>query len=182
MSWYLSQTRMEIIGQFASISGLADLRNASDSYAALKDFFEVGATKNTTLCEFQLYRLAKKTKDQSIKSTAKGLAAMLRGEKIVWITDGTTGHPGSAELKESAVKSLFRTTGRSLPTRRPRHPARADQTPRQADNGGLFPPTKQSHPGGRASALLGSRGPQEGSGANTPSSPPPNSFRITSRR
>lgn len=101
MSWYLANED-GIIDQFASISGLIDLRNAAGSYAALKDFFEVGATKNTTLCEFQLYRLAKKTNNDSIKSTAKGLAAMMRGETIVWITDGTTGHAGgNAKLKES---------------------------------------------------------------------------------
>ncbi len=86
MSWYLANED-GIIDQFASISGLRDLREASESQPALKDFFEVGATENITLCMAELGHVAK-TARGDIASTAKGLAVLMRGQKLVGITQG----------------------------------------------------------------------------------------------
>lgn len=87
MSWYLANED-GIIDQFASITGLKELRESSDSQPALTDFFETGATKNIQHCIDELTDVARSTKDKSVKSTATGLAKMMKGETLVSITQG----------------------------------------------------------------------------------------------
>ncbi len=86
MSWYLANED-GIIDQFASISGLRDLREACENQPAMTDFFEVGATQNIMLCIVELGRVAETAKPD-VASTAKGLAALLRGQTLVSITQG----------------------------------------------------------------------------------------------
>lgn len=88
MSWYLANEDGPI-DQFASVSGLRDLRAAAEHQPALKDFFEVGATQNVTLCIVELGHVAK-TAAPDVASTAKGLADLMRGQKLVSITQGFT--------------------------------------------------------------------------------------------
>jgi hypothetical protein len=87
MSWYLAN-ESGIIDQFASGSGLADLRSASQDYEALADFFDVGATKDIAACVAGLKHLASESKDADLKATALGLAKLMEGETLVGITQG----------------------------------------------------------------------------------------------
>jgi hypothetical protein len=114
MSWYLA-SEDGIIDQYASGGGLHDLRIAIEAgnYPALQGFIDVGATKNILLCIYQLGILAKKARDQSVKDTAKGLAAMMRGQETVWITQGMTDHDGK---KSPVKKSLLNPKPVSKPT------------------------------------------------------------------
>jgi len=89
MSWYLANEK-ELVGQFASGGGFADLRKAAQSYPALKDFFDEGATKNVLLISIQLGDLAKK-EGGDVATTAKGLADMMRKWQLVSITQGFGG-------------------------------------------------------------------------------------------
>jgi len=86
MSWYLANDR-GVIDQFASISGLADLRRASQDQATLKDFLDDGETRNVATCIVELGRVAEHA-SADVKSTALGLAKMMEGETEVSITQG----------------------------------------------------------------------------------------------
>jgi len=86
MSWYLANDK-GVIDQFASISGLADLRRASQDQATLKDFFDDGETRNVATCIVELRKVAEHA-DADVKSTALGLAEMMEGEAAVSITQG----------------------------------------------------------------------------------------------
>ncbi len=87
MSWYLANEK-GIIDQFASGKGFADLRAAAAHAPALKDFFDEGATKNILLCVMELDKLAKSAAAPDVRETAKGLAALLRGQTLVSVTQG----------------------------------------------------------------------------------------------
>jgi len=87
LSWYLAN-ESEIIDQFASGQGRGDLTRAGKGYPALKDFFDAGATNKIMPCIHQLGELARKTRDATVRDTAKGLAKLLRGQKFVSITQG----------------------------------------------------------------------------------------------
>lgn len=87
MSWSLANED-GIIEQFATTTGLADLRAAAKGQPALVDFFHEGATKNVELCRHELAKIAKETKKADVKSTALGLAKMMKGETMVSITNG----------------------------------------------------------------------------------------------
>ena len=103
MSWYIANSD-GVIGQCATTTGLRDLRKAAEhgEYAALRDFLDVGATKNCLLCIFQLGQLRKKTKDADVQTTARDMAKLLRGQRLVSITQGMTGFDGEDEdVKES---------------------------------------------------------------------------------
>jgi hypothetical protein len=83
----------ELLGQFASNGGYADLRKAVGSYPGgnypvLAEFFEYGCTKGVDACIAELKQLAKDTDDENIRSTATGLAEMIKGEKLIIITNG----------------------------------------------------------------------------------------------
>jgi hypothetical protein len=123
MSWYLANEH-GLLDQFASISGLRDLRTASlaTSYPALSDFFEVGATKNIAMCIAELGGLAKATSDADVKSTAEGLAKLLAGETLVFITQGfAAADDAETPVRESlkhpahaAVLDPIRTTAKAV--------------------------------------------------------------------
>lgn len=87
MSWYLANED-GIIGQFASGKGLSDLTSTLAAYPALAKLFKDGATKNIVLCSVELNRLAKTTCDMSVRTTATTLANLLRGQRLVSITQG----------------------------------------------------------------------------------------------
>lgn len=117
MSWYLANQH-EVLDQFASGGGLTALVSASQDYAALKTFFSDGMTKNVDLCANQLHKLASRTEDEDVASTAKGLADLMNGQHFVAITQGFGFEPEhdsekdddgpSSDLKESvAVERPF---------------------------------------------------------------------------
>jgi hypothetical protein len=87
MSWSLANAD-GIIGQFATITGLSELRAASTHEPALWDFFQQGHTKNIELCVQQLAKVAKATKSADVKSCALGLAKMMKSQTLVSITQG----------------------------------------------------------------------------------------------
>lgn len=101
MSWYLAN-KDGVIGQFASISGLKALREASELYEPLKDFFEVGATKSIAACIEDLEHIQTQDHDADVKDTAHGLAALMKGQTIVSITQGF-GPAKSAKAKSTKV-------------------------------------------------------------------------------
>ena len=84
MSWYLANTD-GMIDQFASISGLRDLRAASGHLTTLADFFRDGETQSVPTCIAQLGQVEG---DADVKSTAAGLAKLMKGESHVFITQG----------------------------------------------------------------------------------------------
>jgi hypothetical protein len=125
MSWYLAN-ETGIIDQFASNQGLVDLRIVVDhgTYPAVKDFLDIGATKNTLLCAWQLGKVVKHTAqlNPDVSGTARGLAKLLRGQRLVSITQGFTGFPDSVDAKESADA----TPATHAPARGLRHPDHAN--------------------------------------------------------
>ncbi len=100
MSWYLANEN-KLIDQFATSSGLGDLRRASESYPALHDFFEEGVTANVSQCIEELNDLVKKTRDEDVKVTAQGLAGLMRGQKLAVITQGFGYDDDDDEIAES---------------------------------------------------------------------------------
>ena len=84
MSWYLANEH-GMIDQFASISGLRDLRAASEHLTTLADFFRDGETQSVPTCIAQLGQVEG---DADVKSTAAGLAKLMKGESHVFITQG----------------------------------------------------------------------------------------------
>lgn len=99
MSWYLAD-ETNIIGQFASLCGLIPLRDACQGYPALKNFFDVGATKNIDACISGLDTIAaEKSTDEDVKTTAAGLANLMKGQTVVFITDGSSDKEDDASLE-----------------------------------------------------------------------------------
>ena len=105
MSWSLANED-GLIDQFATTTGLADLREAAKEEPALVDFFHEGVTKNIELCRQQLAKVARRTKRPDVKSTALGLARMMKGETLVSISNGAD-YDGeiSADVTESLRES-----------------------------------------------------------------------------
>ena len=89
MSWYLADEN-KILDQFASGRGLSDLRREIEAnrFRALQDFIDEGVTTNILLCIEQLNQLGQKTRDESVRVTAQGLAKLMRGRKVALITQG----------------------------------------------------------------------------------------------
>jgi hypothetical protein len=105
MSWYLADEK-NIIGQFASACGLIPLRTACQSYPALKNFFDIGATKNIAACISGLDSIADHSDENvDVKSTAAGLANLMKGQAAVFITDGSSDHEED-EIDEQKVSSM----------------------------------------------------------------------------
>lgn len=99
MSWYLA-TAKTIIDQFASGAGLVALKAASKPYRTLSDFFDDGTTRNVAICIVQLDAVARNESDADVKATAKGLAKLMDGQSVVFITQGF-GAPASVPAKEA---------------------------------------------------------------------------------
>ena len=104
MSWYLADKK-NIIDQFATTQGLADLVAAAKPYQTLTQFLTDGSTDEVAACIVELNKLAKGKVDTDVAATAKGLAKMMKGEVAVWITQGF-GAPASVKAKESEARSL----------------------------------------------------------------------------
>ena len=103
MSWYLANTA-GVGDQFASGAGLAALRKEAAPYASLVQFLDDGMTKNVELCETQLRTLAERTDDDDVKTTATGLADLMKGQDLVAITQGF----GAAEDEPAPAKESLR--------------------------------------------------------------------------
>src|ERR1022692_1282728 len=92
MSWYLANENKSL-DQFASGQGLSDLRREIEAnrFPALQNFIDEideGVTTNILLCIEQLNQLVQKTRDESVRVTAQGLAKLIRGQKVAVITQG----------------------------------------------------------------------------------------------
>jgi hypothetical protein len=137
MSWYLANQN-GIIDQFASGGGLTDLSREIEKAvgcAALKDFFEVGVTKNIVLCMTQLAEVATQTKDESVKGTALGLAKIMGGQRLVSITQGfgnADDEADSVEDRHGPRQTAARATKKASPTKKPNaREAKKKATPRK---------------------------------------------------
>ena len=107
MSWYLANEH-GMIDQFASISGLRDLRAASEHLTTLADFFRDGETQSIPTCIAQLSQV---DGDADVKSTASGLAKLMKGESHVFITQG---FDADHESRESGTEE-YEPTGLNHP-------------------------------------------------------------------
>jgi hypothetical protein len=120
MSWYLANEK-EIIDQFASGQGLSDLSEAVAAHGnpALKYLFEHGVSARPDLCIVGLADVAKATKDASVKSTAEGMAKLLRGQTLVAITQGFEDSANDDSFVEDVhgLESPRRTANKSAPKR-----------------------------------------------------------------
>lgn len=92
MSMYVN-TNDEELGQFASNKGYADLVEASKSNPTLKMFFDAGSADGMHVVAAVAKALRKLVCKPDIEETAHGLADMIEGEDLVYITDGT--HDGA---------------------------------------------------------------------------------------
>jgi hypothetical protein len=87
MSWSLANEN-GIIEQFATNSGLKELREAVDGKSALEDFLKEGVTKNIEICRHELAQIARDTDKDDVRSTARNLAKLMKDETLVSITNG----------------------------------------------------------------------------------------------
>lgn len=93
MSMQINNATKEL-GQFASNKGYADLVEASKSSPTLKMFFDAGSADGAHVVDAVCAALrAVKTDKADVKETANGLADMIEGEDLAFITDGT--HDGA---------------------------------------------------------------------------------------
>jgi hypothetical protein len=125
MSWYLANEN-KLIDQFATSGGLGELSRAAESYPALHKFFEEGVTVNVAQCIEDLNKLSHETRDEDVKVTAQGLAALMRGQKVAVITQGIgyednegedeIGAPGPAKLTRPVVRKAKK---KAAPTKKP---------------------------------------------------------------
>lgn len=87
MSWYLA-SEDKVLGQFASARGIIDLRRSAAKCPAVMDLLDEGVTNNIASCVAELTKLAKKAR-KDVADTATGLAAMMKDQSSVAITDGS---------------------------------------------------------------------------------------------
>jgi len=92
MSWYLA-TKNRLLGQFASGQGFSDLRAEIEAgrFPALQEFIDNGVTANIRDCIDQLGQLIQSTRDNDVKVTAMELTRLMRGRRLVLITQGFKG-------------------------------------------------------------------------------------------
>ena len=95
MSMYISNGKDDL-GQFASNSGYSDLIAAAKT-PALKMFFAAASADGKDVVAHVADALRSIDADKDVESTAKGLADMIDGEDLVFITDGT--HDGDDKAK-----------------------------------------------------------------------------------
>ena len=111
MSWSLANAN-GIIDKFATNTGFKDLREVTEKDSALEDFFNEGETKNIAICRQELGQIARATKDSDVKSTALGLAKIMKGESLVSITNGDDkDDPDTEPLKENSYDDSDDETG-----------------------------------------------------------------------
>lgn len=87
-----------VLGQFASNLGYTDLISASKHDDLLAGFFEAGFVQGKGGVAMVASALRKLSGGKDVKTTAKGLADLIDGEKSVFITNGTYG--GDEEKEE----------------------------------------------------------------------------------
>ena len=87
MSWYLANSK-GMIDQFASISGLKELRGASKRKKELSAFFESGETSEVPTCIKELLQIAGSGVNEDVANTARNLADLMHGQDSVSITQG----------------------------------------------------------------------------------------------
>ena len=78
------------LGQFASNSGYSDLIEVSQAIPTLKKFFDDANTEDVPAVESALERI---TSPQDVVTTAQQLAALMHGQDLVYITNGTYDKP-----------------------------------------------------------------------------------------
>lgn len=89
MSWELANEEKSL-GQFASNRGYADLIAAAKGKPALEELFDQGISRDVASCIAELEAISG---DESVRSTAARLAALMRGQAVAVITDGLTEEP-----------------------------------------------------------------------------------------
>ena len=112
------------LGQFASNSGLSDLRKACDGVSLLKDFFDEGYTDK---CGEVALALMKVEGPADVVSTAKGLAEMIKDQEVAAISNGVAAEDDEQtteteptekvdvpELSEEVAKSIPDEAGREI--------------------------------------------------------------------
>lgn len=81
------------IGQFASNKGHSDLIAAAQNNAVLKQFFDDGHAADSLTVKAVVSALKALAADPAtaadVAGTAKGLASMMAGEDLVYLTNGT---------------------------------------------------------------------------------------------
>jgi hypothetical protein len=76
----------ETLGQFASNQGFSDLIEVAQAIPVLKVFFDNANTEDTPLVIAALERI---TSPPDVEATARQLAALMHGQDLVFITNGT---------------------------------------------------------------------------------------------
>ena len=79
----------ELLGQFASSLGYADLIEACSQDTTLHMFFQHGATEEPAKMAAALRAFAKNTPKTDIAETANTLAGLIEDQPIAVITNGT---------------------------------------------------------------------------------------------
>jgi hypothetical protein len=99
------------LGQFASNCGYGDLIAASASNETLKEFFSLGyaadpATVKNVAAALKALAVDPNTADD-VSSTALGLASLIAGEELVFLTNGTyDGEDDPEEPEDSEPEPL----------------------------------------------------------------------------
>ncbi len=96
MSMYVSNGKEEL-GQFASGKGYSDLIDAARQSPSLKMFFAAASADGKDVVDHVCGALRALKAPRDVKESADGLADMIDGEDLVFITDGT--HDGDDKNK-----------------------------------------------------------------------------------
>lgn len=97
MSMQINSATKEL-GQFASNNGYADLVEASKSDHTLKMFFDAGSADGDHVIDAICEALRNVKCNDEVGKTADGLADMIDGQDLVYITDGT--HDGTEKAED----------------------------------------------------------------------------------
>jgi len=96
----------ELLGQFATNKGYADLIEAAQGLPVLEDFFENGETERVPEVVTALRVMAHVTDDSDIKTTARGLADLIKGQKSVMVTDGMVEDDGDEPVTKAGSGNM----------------------------------------------------------------------------
>ena len=103
MSMYVSNGTTEL-GQFASNKGYDDLIEAARQSPSLKMFFSAASADGKDVVGHVCSELRALKAPKDVLSTAKGLADMIDGEDLVFITDGTHDGDGTKKFGDDAYE------------------------------------------------------------------------------
>jgi hypothetical protein len=88
MSYYIANDK-EILGQFASNTGYADLiATATEDLAALNSLIEHGVSENVPAVVTDLDRLMKQVRDKDVRSVITNLREMIKKQDLIVVTQG----------------------------------------------------------------------------------------------